>query len=161
MLTYTVKILKITQSSEDKRELTSPYRESKNLPPTHYGIYIEAEIISVEGYWHYQVRSKIYRLFRTILHGFLRKLFRIYRSDKKRVKTSLMTTIGFHSFESVENFREKTDISIRAGSQDLATAKTLYRLEDLYVGELIKLTYPDPELDHENPDLNLIRYQNT
>ena len=162
MLTYTAKILKITHSSlGDSPELTSPYRESKELPLTHYGVYIEAEIISVEGYGDYQEDSKIYRFFRAILPGFLRKLFRIYRSDKKRVKTSLMTTIGFHSFDSVKKFREQTDISIEPGSQDLATVKTLYRLEDLYVGELIKFTYTNPESDREDSDLNLIRYQNT
>lgn len=159
MLTYTAKILKITRSPEDRSELTSPYRESKELPLTHFGIYIEAEIISVEGYGHYQEGTRTYRLFRAIPR-FLRKLFRMYPSYKKKIKTSLMTTIGFHSFESVKKFREQTDISIELGSQDRATMKTLYRLEDLYVGELIKFTYPNPESDPEDSDLNLIRYQN-
>ena len=49
MIEYTAKILKIILLSEYE-DTTSPYRESKNLPPSTYDPLIEAEIICVERY---------------------------------------------------------------------------------------------------------------
>ena len=56
MLKYVVKILKITPiGGSEYEDITSPYRESKNLPPSTYDLLIEAEIICVE---HYNDRTK-------------------------------------------------------------------------------------------------------
>ena len=51
MLEYVAKILKTNHRNErTSEEITSPYRESKNPPPSTYEPVIEAEIISVKEY---------------------------------------------------------------------------------------------------------------
>lgn len=51
MLEYVAKILKTNRRNESTlEEITSPYRESKNLPPSTYDPVIEAEIIFVKKY---------------------------------------------------------------------------------------------------------------
>ena len=50
MLKYVAKILKISLLESEYKEITSPYRESKNLSASVYDPLIEAEIICVEDY---------------------------------------------------------------------------------------------------------------
>ena len=54
---YVAKILKISES--EYKEITSPYRESKGLPPSTYNPLIEAEIICVKGYPH-QIKTSCF-----------------------------------------------------------------------------------------------------
>ena len=150
LLYYTGKILKITHLPEDSRKLTSPYRKSKELPATYYGIYMETEIISVEGYDREPTRLGA-RMLR-----FLRRSFRMCQTSRYKVKTSLITTIAFRSSKEAERYAELTEIGVR--SQEFETEITLFRLTDLDVGALIIFSYPDPESGGE--DHNLIRYQN-
>ena len=145
MLSYTAKILKITHIEGNKNELTSPYRESKNLPISTYDTVIEAEIISVEGCGTNTDESS-----RDAQPGF-------FGVRKYEIKTSLMTTIGFRSLEEVKKYREQRHIE--KNSPDLETIITHHRLRDLSVGELITFSYPDPE-ENSQKDYNLIRYQN-
>ena len=151
---YTVKILKITSYKEVEDKQTSPYRESKGLSPTGYDVYIEAEIILVKGY--IQIRKSL----RAILLSFLKKLLQIstYTSDINQMKTSLITTIGFCSFEEMDRYDRLTEI--KKYSQELETMVTLSRLKDLSVGELIKFSYPNPTRSEIDYNLNLIRYEN-
>ena len=86
MLKYIAKILKITRREDSEREkITSPYRESKSLPPSTYDPFIEAEIICVE---HYNDRIKT-SCFTTI--GF--------RSDEEVEKYRELTDIKTNSQE--------------------------------------------------------------
>ena len=144
MLSYTAKILKITHIEGNENKLTSPHRESKNLPISTYDTIIEAEIISVKGYGTDTDESS-----RSAQPGF-------FGAREYQIKTSLMTTIGFRSLEEVEKYRKQHHIE--KNSPDLETIITYHRLRDLSVGELITFSYPYPE--NSQKDYNPIRYQN-
>lgn len=145
-INYTAKILKIAHYDENLPEITSPYRESKDLPPVYYDTHIEAEIISVNTGELSDVK----------LPRFLRKWFQTSLFKSKVIKTSFRTTIGFRSPEDAKKYRDQD--YLEKDGQDVQTIVTLYRLRDLNVGELIRFFYLNPESCPSVP--NLIRYQN-